>query len=527
MAADPQDSAQFRLTREWIGFFLGLTVFFALIIIPTPEVFIALAQKITQKVGTPPEVLELARGTKSTLAVAALMVIWWITEAIPIPATALLPGILFPILRITGYADGQPYEFTPHHVFANYAHPVIFLFLGGFLLAAAMQKWGLDRRLVLWILSRGQLANDTRLVILGLMGVTALISMWISNTATAAMMLPLALGILSQSRVTVGESKYGVALMLGVAYAASIGGIGTIIGTPPNGIAVSVLESSGLAKISFLDWMKFGVPYVIIGIPCAWYLLMKVFPPEVKSIAGSRDHLLAQLKSLGPLSGGEKATLSAFGVAVVLWVSNPFWDLLLPRSLAQQLNWIDEYSIALIAAFLLFLLPAEWKKGVLTLSWKDVKYIDWGTLILFGGGIALSDAMFKTGLASWVASVSVGIFGDPSTILLVAIVVLLMVIFGEVASNTAVALMMVPIVIAIAQGTGDDPVALSIAAAVAASMGFMLPVATPPNALVYGTGYIKIRDMIRVGFLLDIIGWILTVMIIYFFGHVVFGLFTF
>ncbi|MEK6570799.1 MAG: DASS family sodium-coupled anion symporter [Bacteroidota bacterium] len=522
-----ESEEQFERTRQRLGFFLGLGMFFLVLFLPVPETFIELAQKSTQTTERTEQVLELARGTKSTSALALLMIIWWITEAIPIPATSLLPGIMLPLLHVTGFSGGGAFEFIPQHVFANYAHPVIFLFLGGFLIAAAMQKWGLDKRLTLWILSRGRLANNTRGVIFGLMAVTAFISMWISNTATAAMMLPLALGVLSLSGVTPGKSKYGTALMLGIAYAASIGGIGTIIGTPPNGIAISILEKSGLGKISFLDWMKFGIPYVIIAIPCAWYLLIRRFPPEVQSISGGKEILLRQLRELGTLSAGEKATITAFGFAVVLWTSNPFCSYLLPATVAGQLSWVDEYSIALMAALLLFLIPVDRKKGNFALSWRDAKFVDWGTLILFGGGIALSDAMFKTGLASWIATAAVGILGTPSTFVLVVVVVFLMVILTEIASNTAATTMMVPIVIAIARGTGDDPVALAVSAAVAASMGFMLPVATPPNALVYGTGYVKIRDMVRMGFLLDITGWILTVIIIYFFGHTVFGLFAF
>ncbi len=527
MSPHPESEEKFERIRQRVGFFLGLLTFIFLLLMPIPEAFLRAAQSTTQSTELTSQVVELARGTRSALALALLMVIWWITEAIPIPATALLPGIILPILHVTGFSGSSPFEFTPQRVFANYAHPVIFLFLGGFLIAAAMQKWGLDRRLTLWILSRGQLANSTRRVILGLMAVTAFISMWISNTATTAMMLPLALGILTHTEVKVGESKFGTALMLGIAYAASIGGIGTIIGTPPNGIAVSILEKSGLPKISFLDWMKFGIPYVLIVLPCAWYLLIKFFPPEVGSIPGGRDHIVHQLKELRGWSAGEKATVAVFLLAVVLWVSNPFWNSLLPSGIAGQLRWVDEYTIGIIAGILLFVMPVDWKNRTFALEWKDTKFVDWGTLILFGGGIALSDAMFKTGLASWIATSFVGLIGTPSTLVLVVLVVFLMAMLTEVTSNTAVTSMMVPVVMAIARGTGDDPVVLSVAAAVAASMAFMLPVATPPNALVYGTGYIKIRDMVRAGFLLNMVGWALTVLIIYVFGHIVFNIFAF
>jgi len=273
--------------------------------------------------------------------------------------------------------------------------------------------------------------------------------------------------------------------------------------------------------------MKFGVPYVVITIPCAWWLLVKSFPPEVRNISGGRRYVLEQLQKLGKWTAGEKATLVGFGTAVLLWTTNPFWSQLLPAEIAARLRWVDEYSIAMIAAILLFLAPVEWKTGTFALDWKDVKFVDWGTLILFGGGIALSDAMFRTGTATWIAKSFVSILGTPSTFLLVVVVVFLINMLTEVTSNTAVTSMMVPIVIAIAKGTGHDPVVLSVSAAVAASMAFMLPVATPPNAIVFGTGYVKIRDMVRVGFLFDMLGWVLTVLIIYFFGHTVFNVFAF
>jgi sodium-dependent dicarboxylate transporter 2/3/5 len=522
---DPED--RFERTRKRVGLFLGLGVFVFFLLLPVPDVFVNLAKASTGTEESTEFVFELARGTKSTVALGLLMIIWWVTEAIPIPATSLLPCIVLPVLHVTGFSDGAQYDFTPQKVFANYAHPVIFLFLGGFLLAAAMQKWGVDKRVTLWILSRGRLAENTRSVILGLMATTAVISMWISNTATTAMMLPLALGILSLSGVRPGESQYGKALMLGIAWGASIGGVGTIIGTPPNGIALAIIEKAELGKISFLDWMKFGVPYVVITIPCAWWLLTKSFPPEVRTVPGGRQHILDQLHTLGKWTAGEKATLVGFGTAVVLWITNPFWGHFLPKAIAERLNWIDEHSIAMIGAILLFLIPVEWRKGLFTLDWKDVKFVDWGTLILFGGGIALSDAMFRTGTAAWIATSFVSILGTPSTFLLVVIVVFLINMMTEVTSNTAVTSMMVPIVIAIAKGTGDNPLVLSVSAAVAASMAFMLPVATPPNAIVYGTGYVKIRDMVRVGFLFDMLGWVLTVMIIYFFGHTIFNIFAF
>lgn len=469
---------------------------------------------------------------RTVLAVLVLMICWWLSEAVPLPATALLPAVLFPLLKLTGIHGSELYEFNTKNILLNYANPVIYLFLGGFLIAGAMQKWKLDRRFTLWFLTRGNFANDTRGVLLGIMVTSAFVSMWISNTATTAMMLPLGVGILSLLKMEPGKSNYGTALMLGIAWAASIGGIGTIIGTPPNGIALGILNSTfgsdpSYERITFLDWMKFGVPYVLFTLPVAWLVLLRLHPPEVTKLTGAKEQFLNERSSLGVLSRGEKGTIAVFLLAVALWVSNPFWHYILPSGLARQLEWLDEYSIGLLCGALLFMIPISFRKGIFLLEWNDAKYVDWGTLILFGGGIALSDAMFKTGLASWIATSFVGLFGAPSTLVLVIAVVLLVDFLTEITSNTAVTSMMVPVVISIALKTDGNPITLSVAAALAASMAFMLPVATPPNALVYGSGYVRLKDMVRAGFSLDILGWIMTVTILVVFADWIFGVVSF
>lgn len=503
-----------------LGFITGLFLFFLIISLPTFTQFSSIAQH------------QDARSMQLVIAVFALMAIWWITEAIPIPATALLPAILFPLLKVTGTQGNALYEFNFKNTLFSYANPVIFLFLGGFLIAGAMQKWKLDRRLILWILTRGNLAGNSHTILLSIMAMTAFLSMWISNTATAAMMLPLGLGIISLTGAEPGKSRFGTAIMLGIAWAASIGGVGTTIGTPPNGIALGILNTTlgndpSYVRITFLDWMKFGVPYVCLFVPVAWYVLKKTFPPEVKNIQGGKEQLIAEKNKLGSLSPGEKRTIIVASLAVILWITNPFWEILLPPTFAKQLEWIDEYTIGLFCGVLLFIIPVNFKEKVFVLHWRDTKIIDWGTLILFGGGIALSEAMFKTGLASWIATSFVGLFGVPSTFLLVVIIILLVDFLSEVTSNTAVTSMMVPIVISIAISTGGNPITSAIAAAVAASMGFMLPIATPPNALVYGTGYVKLKDMIRAGFILDIVGWILTTFVLVVIGSWIFGIISF
>lgn len=502
-----------------IGFILGIVLFLLILFIPVPSSFLSTAQHVVVQQQADLDARRLAESMQSVLAVLVLMIVWWLTEAVSLPATALLPAVLFPLLRVTGLQEKVTFQFTARNTLLNYANPVIYLFLGGFLIAGAMQKWKLDRRFTLWFLTRGKLANDSRSVLFGIMAVTAFLSMWISNTATAAMMLPLGLGILSLTGAEPGKSRYGTALMLGIAWAASIGGVGTIIGTPPNGIALGILNSTfgsdpTYHRITFLDWMKFGVPYVLMYLPVAWFILLKLHPPEVISLPGGKERLLQDRKALGSLSSGERGTIAVFLLAVSLWITNPFWDSLLPPFLAGRVSWLDEYLIGLLCGSLLFFIPVKLSKGSFLLDWRDTKFVDWGTLILFGGGIALSDAMFKTGLAAWIATSFVGLFGAPSTVVMVFAVVFLIDFLTEVTSNTAVTSMMVPVVISIALKTGENPITVAVAAAIAASMAFMLPVATPPNALVYGTGYIALKDMVRAGFILDIIGWFMTVFVV-------------
>lgn len=507
------------MTPKTIALLLGPALFCAVLLLPLPESLGEEAGKFATSGKSALDPTVLAYAMRVVLALATWMVVWWLTEAVPLPATALLPAVVLPWFHAVGVHDGVLVSFSLRNILPGYASPVIYLFLGGFLLAAAMQKWRLDHRITLWLLTRGKLADDSRFVLLGIMAVTAFLSMWISNTATAAMMLPLGVGILSLAGASPGTSRFGTALMLGIAWSASIGGVGTIIGSPPNGIAMGILnatfaEDPAYTRITFLDWMTFGVPYVLLFLPIVWVVLLKVFPPEVRTIPGGKDRLLQERAALGPLSPGEKRTITVFLFAVVCWISNPFWGALLPESIAERLAWVDEYTIGLTAGVLLFLVPVNARKGEFVLSWSDTKTVDWGTLLLFGGGIALSDAMFKTGLASWIATSFIGVLGTPSTLVMIFAVILLVDFLTEITSNTAVTSMMVPIVVSIAIATGEQPVTLAVAAALAASMAFMLPVATPPNALVFGSGYVRLRDMIRAGFILDIVGWLLTVFII-------------
>jgi len=321
-------------------------------------------------------------------------------------------------------------------------------------------------------------------------------------------------------------------MMLAIAWSASVGGLGTIIGSPPNAIAIGILDTAlahtqGYSGITFVGWMMIGVPIVIIFIPVIWRVLLFFFPPERRLIEGAGRQFQKEHRALGSWSSGERLTGMVFLLAVVLWVSNPFWDAILPGSMADTLGGVDEFVIGLFAGLVLFVIPVRLRNPEGVLTWHDTRWVDWGVLILFGGGIALSDALFQTGVAGWIARNVIDMVGFQSIVVLVLVVILLVDFLTEIASNTAVTTMIVPVVISVAIATGVDPVTLSIAAALAASMAFMLPVATPPNALVYGTGKVTLRDMVRAGFLLDVIGWICVFVVLWFFGSVVFGIVTF
>ena len=516
--------------RKRIGLLLGPTLALIVVVSPSPEGFHTTATSLASLVpgSMAPELLVHSMHWVSGLLL--LMVVWWVTEAAPLPVTALLPGAVLPLLNVWGVVDGKAVPLTLGTVSASYASPVIFLFLGGFLLAAAMRKWKLDLRITFWILSRGTLASDTRAVLLAMMVVSALLSMWISNTATAALMLPLGLGLLSHMGCRPGSSRFGTAVMLGIAWGAGIGGVGTIIGSPTNGVALGILQSTlgqnpGFERISFASWMSFGIPFVALFLPIAWLVLLAIFPPEVRRIKGGKELMRVEYRALGPTSPGERGTIAVLSMAAAAWVLLPFRDQLLPHALADHLVWLDEYTVGLLAGVALFLVPVDLRRGKFVLEWADTRFVEWGILLLFGGGIALSHALFVTGLASWCASSFVAIFGVPSPAVTLATVVVLVDGLTEVTSNTAVVSMVVPVLISIAKETGQSPTALAVAAAMASSMAFMLPVATPPNALAYSSGYIQIKDMIRAGVVLDLLGALTVMLVVLVLGSSLLGLF--
>jgi sodium-dependent dicarboxylate transporter 2/3/5 len=421
---------------------------------------------------TPPAGLKVAAWR--TAAVATLMAIWWMTEAIPIGATALVPLVLFPLLGIAPITAAA----------APFANPVIFLFLGGFLLAAAFQRCGLHRRVALAIVAAVGTRPDR--LVLGFLTATAAISCWVSNTATVVMLLPLAAPVIAlvcgegEQRT---ETSFEPALLLALAYGASLGGIGTLIGTPPNALFAGFMAETHGLRVSFVRWMMLGVPIVAISLPITWFILTRltlhVGRTPNEATAGA---VRAQRQALGPISRGEKLVGTIVFLAAMGWIFQPL--------LARVVPGISDAGVAITAALLLFLLPLG--DGRPALDWAAAEATPWGVLILFGGGLSLADAVQNTGFAAWLGTSLEGLRAVPP-IVVIFVVTTLIVFISELASNTATAAAFLPLVSSLAVAIGADPLQLATAAALAASCSFVLPVGTPPNAIVFGAGRLILR----------------------------------
>lgn len=423
------------------------------------------------------------------VALTSWMIVWWLSEAVPIPATALLP---IPLMPLFGIGEMKM-------VASNYGHPLIFLFLGGFLLAVAMQKWGLHRRIALRIISLVGTNQDR--VIGGFMIATAFLSMWISNTSTTIMMYAVALSVIDfVARQTSDENtvrRFGVSLMLCIAYSATIGGVGTLIGTPTNALLASFLSSSYGIKIDFFTWMTFGVPIVLAMLPIAWIMLTKViFPSTQVSIGDVGTVIKQELGELGSMSKAEKAVAYVFLGAALGWMFRQ-------QVVALTGLSINDTTIALCGAMVLFAWPIVGKKTQFVLEWEDTKDLPWGVLLLFGGGLALAAAFDHTGLSVWIGE-AVTAF-DVNIWLMIFVVIITVIFSTEITSNTASAATFLPVLGAVAIGMEIDPRMLAIPATVAASMAFMMPVATPPNAIVFTYEKMRLFDMVKAGFWLNII----------------------
>lgn len=476
---------------------------------------------------------DLDHALRGTAAIAVLMAAWWMSEAIPISVTALLPLVLFPMLNIAEIGDFS----------GQYTAPTIFLFMGGFLLALAMQRWNLHRRVALWVLVA--MGSSPKLLVLGFMIATGFLSMWVSNTATAVMMLPIGVSVLSlivgmlreekngaafaeeagadaadvdsllddadaigddgdgedsTSTVSTDEapkSNFGIALMLGIAYAASIGSLGTIIGTPPNAMLAAYMAEQGV-NIGFGQWMLVGVPVSLILMAAAWFLLTNVlYKPEIDHIPGGRSLMKDELAKLGPMSKGEIRVLLVFIAAALSWV---FVPVIWPDTI------VADAVIAMAVGVALFLIPGG-PDGAKLMTWKTALELPWGVLLLFGGGLALSNQFTANGLSDWIGEQMAGL-GFLPIILLVVIVAAVVLVLTEFTSNTATAATFLPLVGAMAIGLGVDQMLLAVPVALAATSAFMMPVATPPNAIAYGSGYVTMGNMVRTGIWLNIIALI-------------------
>lgn len=435
------------------------------------------------------------------LSVTAWIAIWWITEAIPISVTALLPIVLFPL---TGALDLQTTT-------ASFGHRYIFLYIGGFILAIAIEKWNLHRRIALNIINF--IGTNVVNIILGFMIATAFLSMWISNTATSVMMLPIGMAIISQLKdnpVTIkNETRiFGKALMLAIAYSASIGGVATLIGTPPNLVLAGIVQETYGIEITFFQWFKFGLPISIVLLFICWrYLTNVAFSFQQREFPGGKQEIRRLLAELGSISKEEKIVLAVFILTAFCWISRSF--LLQPFIPA-----IDDTIIAMIAGISLFLLPSG-KKGQPLLKWEEAVKLPWGILLLFGGGMALAEGFKQSGLAEWIGT-QMTLLQGLSLLLMIAILITCVNFLTEVTSNLATTAMLLPILAPMALSIDVHPYILMVSATVAASCAFMLPVATPPNAVVFGSGYLTIPDMTRTGIWMNILSIILLSLIVYF-----------
>ncbi|WP_078576546.1 SLC13 family permease [Salipaludibacillus agaradhaerens] len=463
--------------KQLVGLILGPLLFFLVLLFFQPD--------------------GLSFEARGVLAGTIWIATWWITEAIPIPVTSLLPIILFPLVTTIGVDEVTP----------NYGNDIVFLFLGGFIIALALERWNLHKRIALTIIHL--VGTSTKRLMLGFMTATAFLSMWISNTATAMMMVPIGTAIIYQFTHLIDEKfvenpkkeadQFAKGLMIAIAFSASIGGLGTIIGTPPNTILAGQLREIFDVDLSFGYWMLFGVPLAAFLLVIAWiYLITFAFPMKMKDIPGGREVVENERKALGQMSADEKMVMMIFSLTAIAWITRSF---ILQEYLHPNIN---DTLIAITGASLLFLIPSFKYEGVKLMNWHTAKDVPWGILILFGGGLAIAGAFGDTGLDVWIGeqlSVLIGV----EFILIVLAVTLLVMFLTEITSNTASATMLMPIMASLAYAIDVHPFAMMVPAALAASCAFMLPVATPPNAVVFGTDYLKMLDMVKAGFWMNVL----------------------
>ena len=449
----------------------------------------------------------LEPGARHVLGMAGWMALWWVTEPVPLAATSLLPAALLPTLGVSSARDAV----------APYANELVFLYLGGFFLAAALERWNAHARIAYGMIVA--IGFSSRRIVLGVMVATGFISMWISNTATAAMMYPIVMAITPLFGAEGSNARNTrTALLLGMAYAASIGGMGTLLGTPPNLILAGAARELAGQEVSFVSFLAFGLPMVAILLPLTWALLVFVlFPSRGALEAGASGLLQERRTALGPLRGGELATLIVFVATAFAWLNREHKEIgsLSIPGLVDISPRLTDATIGILGALLLFVIPARGRDGSrrALLTWNEARGIPWDVLLLFGGGLSLAGAMESTGLARWLGEHLTGLGSLPPFALYLGLAVFVL-LLSELASNTAVATMMMPIVATLAAAVGQPPLLLMLVAAFAASTGFALPVATPPNTIVFGSGQVRVKDMARAGVALDLIAVLLLVAVI-------------
>jgi solute carrier family 13 (sodium-dependent dicarboxylate transporter), member 2/3/5 len=422
---------------------------------------------------------------------AVLMAAWWVSEAIPLAATALIPIVGFPLLGILPVGDTT----------VRYGHKLIFLFMGGLMLGKGLERWGAHKRLALLIIM--VVGTGPRQIVAGIMLASAVLSGFVSNTATAMMMLPivLSIGVLAagDDYELPSAKRFSVCLLLALAYGASIGGIATITGTPPNGFLAGFMTQELGIEMTYARWLGLGIPLTVVMLPVSWaYLVYVAIPVRIAEIPGGRKYIRERLDALGPMSSAETLSVLIFGLTAFMWITHGW----LENSFG--IPKIDDATIAIGGALLMFIVPTDRTRATRVLSWKHAESIPWGVLILFGGGLALAKGVTNTGLDTWIGQ-QIASVGNPGDIPLLGGVTALIVFLTEITSNTATTSTMLPVLAAVGEGMGIDPTLLVIAAAVSASCAFMLPVATPPNAIVFASGRISIKQMALAGFGLNII----------------------
>jgi sodium-dependent dicarboxylate transporter 2/3/5 len=465
--------SKFDKFRKNVGLFLAPLIFIVILLIPFPS---------------------LTYEAHVLASIWGFVVVLWFCESIPLPVTGLIGPVLCTILGVCSAKDA----------FASFSNDVIFVFIGSFIIAQAMIEYGLDKRITAYILSLKFAASSPTRLLISICIASSFISLWMTNTAVTVIIYPIVLGIIINNNWKKG---YATSLLLMIAYSASIGGLGTPIGTPPNLIGIGMIDKFTGVHISFFEWMKFAIPIVIIMLILLCFLFVlffrKDFPEKISKI------IIEEKKKISP---GERNTIIAFLVAVFLWICPGVLSILFGHE-NQLVKWwekhISEGTVAIIASSLLFILPIDWKNKKFTLTWSQAVKIDWGTLFLFGGGISLGSLIFTTGLASVLGEWLVKITGANTRVSITAIGVGFAIALSEITSNTASASAAIPIMIAMAKSANVDPVPVAIATSLGASYGFMLPISTPPNAIVYSSGRIPLMSMVKTGIAVDIIGFLL------------------